>query len=96
MLVLSRKLNEVIEIDGGIRIQICAIGAERVRIGIEAPKDVHVRREEVCAGFAKISHSETGKPSSLEPGCDFSARSARDFSGISRKRNMTAGRSAVK
>lgn len=96
MLVLSRKLNEVIEIDGGIRIQICAIGQERVRIGIDAPKDVHVRREELCAGFAKISHSEGGKPSSSEAGCDSSALYARSFSGISRKRNMNVGRSAVK
>lgn len=94
MLVLSRKLNEVIEIDGGIRIQICAIGQERVRIGIDAPKDVHVRREELCAGFAKISHSEGGKRSASGADGGSNARCARSFSGISRKRNMNAGKSA--
>lgn len=48
MLVLSRKLNEKIIIDGGIRITVVGIRGNQVRIGIEAPSSVGVFREELC------------------------------------------------
>ena len=47
MLVLSRKVNEKIIIDGNITIVVIDIGHGKVRIGIEAPKDVSIHREEV-------------------------------------------------
>ena len=47
MLVLSRKFNESIVIDGGIRITIVEICGNRIRLGIEAPKEVGVMREEL-------------------------------------------------
>lgn len=47
MLVLSRKLNETIVIDGGIRITVVGIQGKQVRIGIEAPPSVAVLREEL-------------------------------------------------
>ena len=47
MLVLSRKQNEGIVINDDIRIRIVAIRGDRVRVGIEAPKQVPVHREEV-------------------------------------------------
>jgi carbon storage regulator len=40
MLVLSRKPNERIEIDGGITLTIVEIRGDKVRIGFDAPKDV--------------------------------------------------------
>jgi carbon storage regulator len=48
MLVLSRKLNEKIVIDGGIVITIVKIDRNQVRIGIEAPSHVQVFREEIA------------------------------------------------
>jgi carbon storage regulator len=48
MLVLSRKLNEKIVIDGGIVVTIVKIDRNQVRIGIEAPGHVPVFREEIC------------------------------------------------
>jgi len=48
MLVLSRKLNEKIVIDGGIVITVVKIDRNQVRIGIEAPGDVEVFREEIA------------------------------------------------
>ncbi|MFO0908315.1 MAG: carbon storage regulator CsrA [Isosphaeraceae bacterium] len=47
MLVLSRKLNEKIVIDGGIVITVVKIDRNQVRIGIQAPGDVAVWREEI-------------------------------------------------
>ena len=47
MLVLSRKLNESIIIDGNIRITIVGIRGNHVRVGIEAPDSVPIIREEL-------------------------------------------------
>jgi carbon storage regulator len=48
MLVLSRKLNESIIVDGNIRITIVGIRGNHVRVGIEAPDSVPIIREELC------------------------------------------------
>ncbi|HEX8200877.1 MAG TPA: carbon storage regulator CsrA [Isosphaeraceae bacterium] len=47
MLVLSRKLNEKIVIDGEIVVTVVKIDRNQVRIGIEAPGHVPVYREEL-------------------------------------------------
>lgn len=47
MLVLSRKKDESIIINGNITIVVTAIQGGRVRLGIEAPRDVPVHRLEV-------------------------------------------------
>ena len=47
MLVLSRKLNEKIVIDGDITVTIVKIDRNQVRIGITAPGHVPVYREEI-------------------------------------------------
>jgi len=47
MLVLSRKLNEKIVIDGGIVITVVKIDRNQVRLGIEAPGHIPVYREEI-------------------------------------------------
>ncbi len=47
MLVLSRKKNESIIIDDRIKIVVVEIRGDKVRLGIEAPKEVPVHRQEV-------------------------------------------------
>ena len=47
MLVLSRKEDERIVIDDDIVVTVVQVGGERVRVGIEAPRDVLVYRSEV-------------------------------------------------
>jgi len=47
MLVLSRKKNESIVINGNIRIVVVEVQGDKVRLGIEAPKDIPVHRQEV-------------------------------------------------
>lgn len=47
MLVLSRKTNEVICIGENIRVMVIEIRGDKVRLGIDAPKDVKVLRSEL-------------------------------------------------
>jgi carbon storage regulator len=47
MLVLSRKKNESIVINDNITVTVIEIRGDKVRLGIEAPKDVTVHRREV-------------------------------------------------
>ena len=47
MLILSRKLNESIVIDGRITVKVMRIEGDVVKLGIAAPADVPVHREEV-------------------------------------------------
>ncbi len=47
MLILSRKSSESIVIDGRIRVKIVRVEGDVVKIGIEAPIDVPVHRQEV-------------------------------------------------
>ena len=48
MLVLSRKLGEKIIIEPGIEIAVVEIQGGKVRLGIEAPRDVSIRRQELA------------------------------------------------
>lgn len=47
MLVLTRKLHEEIVLGNGIIITVVAIRGKQVRVGIKAPADVSIRREEL-------------------------------------------------
>jgi carbon storage regulator len=51
MLVLSRKLNEKIVIDGGIVVTVLKIDRNQVRLGIQAPAEVRVLREEIAGAW---------------------------------------------
>ncbi len=51
MLVLSRRLHESIVLPGlNVTVTVVAVNGDRVRIGIEAPKDIPVMREELLQG----------------------------------------------
>jgi carbon storage regulator len=47
MLVLTRNVGEKIIIDGNSQITVVAVKGNKVRIGVEAPDDVRVDRQEV-------------------------------------------------
>ncbi len=57
MLVLSRKKNESIVINDDITIVVVEIRGDKVRLGVEAPKEVPVHRREV---YDAIKRSEAG------------------------------------
>jgi carbon storage regulator len=47
MLVLTRKLDECIVINGDILVTVLAIEGEKVKIGIQAPREVSIYRKEL-------------------------------------------------
>ena len=47
MLVLSRKLNETIVIGDNIRVTLLGIDGDKRKLGVDAPRDVKVFREEL-------------------------------------------------
>jgi carbon storage regulator len=59
MLVLTRKLGESIAIDDHIKIRVVQIKGKQVRLGIEAPKETKIHREEVY-----LAIQDTNKESS--------------------------------
>ncbi len=63
MLVLSRKKQEQIIINGVILVTVMDIRGGKVRLGVEAPKDVPVHRKEV---HAAMKREEACKESSGE------------------------------
>jgi carbon storage regulator len=58
MLVLSRKLNEKIVIDGGIVVTVVKIDRNQIRLGIEAPPHVRVFREEIAGNLPRAGVDE--------------------------------------
>lgn len=67
MLVLSRKKNESIVINDDITIVIVEIRGDKVRLGIEAPKEVPVHRREV---YDAIKRAEKENMEMSEPAAE--------------------------
>lgn len=58
MLVLSRKKNESIIINENITIFVVEVRGDKVRLGIDAPKDVPVHRKEIYDAICAMSRNE--------------------------------------
>lgn len=55
MLVLTRKPSQSIMIGDGIEVQVLSVAGEKVRLGITAPRDVSIFRDEV---LERIEHED--------------------------------------
>lgn len=66
MLVLSRKKNESIIINGNIEIKVIELDDGKVRIGIEAPKNIEIHRKEVFDLIASENKAAASSMNSLE------------------------------
>lgn len=51
MLVLSRRSNESIVIGGNIEVVVLGVEGDQVRLGIRAPKEVDIYRQEIYAAI---------------------------------------------
>jgi carbon storage regulator len=66
MLVLTRKSNQSIMIGDEIEVSVLAIMGEKVRIGIQAPRDIPVFRKEVYLEIQQERVSQGGKGGARE------------------------------
>ncbi len=57
MLILTRRNGEVLKIGDDIDVTVLGIKGNQVRVGISAPRDVAVHREEI---YQKIKQEQTG------------------------------------
>ncbi len=67
MLILSRKPNESIVIDGRITVRIVRVDGETVKIGITAPADVPVHRQEVYDEICRSNQEAIARPNGFVP-----------------------------
>jgi carbon storage regulator len=74
MLVLSRKKNESIVINNDITIVVVEIRGDKVRLGVEAPKEIPVHRREVYDAI-KRNAAVQGGSTIAEAGSNTAAQS---------------------
>ena len=71
MLILTRRIGESVYIGDEVRLTVLGVRGTQVRLGINAPKDIPVHREEI---YYKIKHEQAGgargneQPSQFPPG----------------------------
>ena len=57
MLILTRKINEVLRIGENVKVAVLGVKGNQVRIGIDAPRDTAVHREEI---YRRIQQEKGG------------------------------------
>jgi len=82
MLILSRRKDESVIIDGRIEIAVVDIKGDQVKLGIKAPRDVKVFRNEVFQAIQAENRAAASSPADLPaldipgvPGVDLSGKS---------------------
>lgn len=60
-LILKRKKGEIIDVGGGITIEVIEVGFKHVRLGIRAPEEVVVHRREVTERISRGEGREGGE-----------------------------------
>ena len=65
MLILTRRVGETLMIGDAVTVTVLGVKGNQVRIGITAPKDVAVHREEI---FQRIQRDGVGDASSAPTG----------------------------
>ncbi len=70
MLILTRRINETLNIGDDVQVTVLGIKGNQVRIGINAPRDVPVHREEI---YQRIKREERGGANDKQSGDDYSS-----------------------
>lgn len=64
MLILTRRVGETVMIGNDVTVTILGVKGNQVRVGVNAPRDVAVHREEI---FERIKREEGGEGSGASP-----------------------------
>ncbi|HEX9584272.1 MAG TPA: carbon storage regulator CsrA [Gammaproteobacteria bacterium] len=64
MLILTRRVGESLMIGDEVTVTVLGVKGNQVRIGVNAPKEVSVHREEI---YERIQAEKTGNDTSEEP-----------------------------
>jgi carbon storage regulator len=65
MLVFTRKRGDAIMIGDGIEVRVLRVGRDGVRLGIVAPPEVRVHRQEIYDQIREANHSAAATPARL-------------------------------
>jgi carbon storage regulator len=65
MLVLTRKVGESIAIDDHIKIIVVQVKGKQVRLGVEAPRETKIHREEIYTAIQEQNQKAANAPEKL-------------------------------
>ena len=68
MLILTRRVGETLMIGDSVTVTILGVKGNQVRVGITAPKDVAVHREEIFQRIGREASGQGGEKASDDPG----------------------------
>jgi len=63
MLILTRRVQEALVINDNVTITVLSVKGNQVRLGIDAPRDVEVHREEI---YHRVKASRQGQENTVE------------------------------
>ena len=66
MLILTRQVGETLVIDNDVKVTVLAVKGSQVRLGINAPKEVAVHREEIYDRIKNQKDASIGKASNSD------------------------------
>lgn len=78
MLILTRRINETLNIGDDVQVTVLGIKGNQVRIGINAPRDVPVHREEI---YQRIKREERMNEQGADGAADDDYSSDHDYRG---------------
>jgi carbon storage regulator len=71
MLILTRRVGETVMIGNEVTVTVLGVKGNQVRVGVNAPKDVAVHREEI---YERIKREVDGEPRQDQPAVKFTDR----------------------
>ena len=80
MLILTRRINETLNIGDDVQVTVLGIKGNQVRIGINAPRDVPVHREEIYQRIKREERMSSSAEETEEFTSDHDLRGADYFS----------------
>ena len=62
MLILTRRIGETLTIGDNVQVTVLGVKGNQVRLGVNAPKEIPVHREEIYQRIQKEKEANAGQP----------------------------------